>query len=260
MKKLALVTAVSAILASPTFAAAVAYTGTAKSGTAANQLASITVQASGATAVWYVATSSGTKTNKTTPAIQLTVGSNWTFDFSNLAAVTFTGDVQYGTYATQTTANAVLATLDGRYTVNNALQTVSGTGSFNAATNTFTYTKVAGAANSNGGSVGTNSGGNICNNGTTLLGQSVCGNATAATPSWEGLALNFVFSADKLSFSGALTATDKSGSGTTANTTTINWQISGSTPAPVVPVPAAAWLFGSGLLGLAGTARRRRSV
>ena len=27
-----------------------------------------------------------------------------------------------------------------------------------------------------------------------------------------------------------------------------------------VPVPAAAWLFGSGLLGLAGTARRRRSV
>jgi hypothetical protein len=30
--------------------------------------------------------------------------------------------------------------------------------------------------------------------------------------------------------------------------------------APTVPVPAAAWLFGSGLLGLAGTARRRRSA
>jgi hypothetical protein len=29
--------------------------------------------------------------------------------------------------------------------------------------------------------------------------------------------------------------------------------------APAVPVPAAAWLFGSGLLGLAGAARRRRS-
>lgn len=28
--------------------------------------------------------------------------------------------------------------------------------------------------------------------------------------------------------------------------------------APAVPVPAAAWLFGSGLLGLAGTARRRK--
>ncbi|MFT3931295.1 MAG: VPLPA-CTERM sorting domain-containing protein [Spongiibacteraceae bacterium] len=31
-------------------------------------------------------------------------------------------------------------------------------------------------------------------------------------------------------------------------------------PTPEVPVPAAAWLFGSGLLGLAGTARRRRSA
>jgi hypothetical protein len=30
--------------------------------------------------------------------------------------------------------------------------------------------------------------------------------------------------------------------------------------APAVPVPAAAWLFGSGLLGLAGTARRRRNT
>ncbi len=30
-----------------------------------------------------------------------------------------------------------------------------------------------------------------------------------------------------------------------------------TTPTPAVPVPAAAWLFGSGLLGLAGMARRR---
>ena len=30
--------------------------------------------------------------------------------------------------------------------------------------------------------------------------------------------------------------------------------------APAVPVPAAAWLFGSGLLGLAGTARKRKAV
>jgi hypothetical protein len=27
----------------------------------------------------------------------------------------------------------------------------------------------------------------------------------------------------------------------------------------VVPIPAAAWLFGSGLLGLVGVARRRRN-
>ena len=34
----------------------------------------------------------------------------------------------------------------------------------------------------------------------------------------------------------------------------------GAADAPAVPVPAAAWLFGSGLLGLAGTARRRRNA
>lgn len=46
------------------------------------------------------------------------------------------------------------------------------------------------------------------------------------------------------------------------------WQFAGNlhtksvttfTPS-AVPVPAAAWLFGSGLLGLAGTARRRRAA
>jgi hypothetical protein len=30
-------------------------------------------------------------------------------------------------------------------------------------------------------------------------------------------------------------------------------------PPPTVPVPAAVWLFGSGLLGLVGVARRRKS-
>ena len=31
-------------------------------------------------------------------------------------------------------------------------------------------------------------------------------------------------------------------------------------PTSEVPVPAAVWLFGSGLLGLAGVARRRKSA
>jgi hypothetical protein len=268
MKKLALAMAVSAVIASPTFAAAVAYNGTAKSGTSAAAGTStvgtvnngIQVAAGSTTKVWYVNTASGTGSNKTAPAIQLNVASNWAFDFSNLAAVTFTGDIVYGTYATQTSVTG-LATVDGRYTINNALQSFNsslGTTTWNAGTNTLTFTKAASGTNG-GASVGTNSGG-TCVNGATSALSTVCGNATAATPSWEGLTFSFVFSADKSTFAGALTGTDKSGSGLTANTTTINWQVSGAVPAPTVPVPAAAWLFGSGLLGLAGTARRRRSV
>ena len=41
-----------------------------------------------------------------------------------------------------------------------------------------------------------------------------------------------------------------------------SWQVStvqvNTAVTTVVPVPAAAWLFGSGLLALAGVARRRR--
>lgn len=39
---------------------------------------------------------------------------------------------------------------------------------------------------------------------------------------------------------------------------TARWTVEGT--ATVVPVPAAAWLLGSGLLGLAGVARRRSTV
>ena len=42
--------------------------------------------------------------------------------------------------------------------------------------------------------------------------------------------------------------------------TTNAYTLSNFVAAPAVPVPAAAWLFGSGLLGLAGTARRRRAA
>ena len=36
--------------------------------------------------------------------------------------------------------------------------------------------------------------------------------------------------------------------------------VSGNLTAPAVPVPAAAWLFGSGLLGLIGVARRKKTA
>lgn len=45
-------------------------------------------------------------------------------------------------------------------------------------------------------------------------------------------------------------------SGQTATQITFSWSSSSAT---VVPVPAAAWLFGSGLLGLVGIARRKNA-
>jgi hypothetical protein len=250
MKKLALVTAVSAILATPAFAVPWTYVGQAKSGTAANQMNSVSVVAGSATSVYYVANSNSTASNKTQPAVQLTVGSNWSFDWTNLAAVSFTGTVVYGNYKTQTNVTGV-ATLDGRQTFTNVVQTVSGVGSYNEATNTFTFTKALGAVNGGGASVQTQTSSSCLNGQTSIFGKA-CDSFSAASKDWEGLNLNFVFAEDRLSFAGALTATDTSGSGLTRNTTTINWQIQ------AVPVPAAAWLFGSGLLGLAGTARRRK--
>lgn len=253
MKKLALATAISTLATSAAFAAPTGYFGQAKSGTTANQMASIVVQATASTAVYYVANSAGTASNKTQPAIQMTVGSDWTFDFTNLAAVSFVGTVVYGDYKTQTNVTG-FPTIDGRQTLTNVVQTVSGTGAYNEATNTFTFTKAVGASNAGGASVQTQSA-QACSNGQTNGLGKVCTSFSAASKNWEGLKLNFVFSEDRKNFSGSLIASDTSGSGLTANTTTINWQI-----AAQVPVPAAAWLFGSGLLGLAGTARRRKAA
>jgi hypothetical protein len=88
-------------------------------------------------------------------------------------------------------------------------------------------------------------------NGTTHGLGKVCTSFNQASKAWEGLALNFLFSEDRQSFAGTLQGTDTSGALLSKNTTAINWQIQ------AVPVPTAAWLFGSGLIGLAGVSRRR---
>jgi hypothetical protein len=249
MKKLALTAAVSTILAStPAFAAS--YSGTATSGTAANPLASIVVQAGTGTSVYYVDPLSGTASNKTAPALQLVKVSDWTFDFTNLAAVSFTGNIQMGDYKTQTVVGPI-PPIDGRQTYTGVTTSVAGVGSYNEATNTFTFNYFNPVLNGGGASTHSETAAATCQNGGTSLLGKVCASFASATKAWEGLALNFVFSEDKSSFAGTLTATDTSGTNASRNTTTINWQIQ------AVPVPAAAWLFGSGLVGLAGAARRR---
>jgi hypothetical protein len=63
-----------------------------------------------------------------------------------------------------------------------------------------------------------------------MLGE-VCKSFATATPAMEGLTLKFEFTPDKSSFKGTLQGTDTSGSGMTANSTEINWQIAGTAQA-----------------------------
>jgi hypothetical protein len=99
-------------------------------------------------------------------------------------------------------------------------------------------------------------------NGTTFTAASGTGTYTscvdnAALITCDKIALAYGFPIPFAAASGS--ATTASGLfNTTASSNTSNQHTSYALTA--VPVPAAAWLFGSGLLGLAGTARRRRAV
>lgn len=80
------------------------------------------------------------------------------------------------------------------------------------------------------------------------------GFVSAAAAPWDSAELN-VHVADDFATILAITlvTTERSAQGNATTTYTI------AQATPEVPLPAAAWLFGSGLLGLAGTARRRRN-
>lgn len=79
---------------------------------------------------------------------------------------------------------------------------------------------------------------------------------------------NTCSAAPVLQTGGVASATGALGNGTVIHlsfgdslaSTDYSFTISNYQTAAAVPVPAAAWLFGSGVLGLAGAARRRRSA
>ena len=50
------------------------------------------------------------------------------------------------------------------------------------------------------------------------------------------------------------------GSGTTFDGNEAHWRVEGVMHTTAVPVPAAVWLFGSGLLGLVGVSRRKKAT
>lgn len=85
----------------------------------------------------------------------------------------------------------------------------------------------------------------------------LCNNFPLTVDSYDGLTLELVFSADLSSFTGTVNAqtwiTTPIIGGTTVSTSIYSF----AGVASPVPVPAAAWLFGSALIGLAGMKRRK---
>jgi len=113
------------------------------------------------------------------------------------------------------------------------------TGNYDAGTRTLTYTQAGLTYLSEPF---------VC----TAFGSVQC--ATPGVPSMgiESFNLALLFDADLAAFTGTGTRTFSYQNGSSVTTA---FSFSGT----AVPVPAAAWLFGSGLLGLAGAARKRRN-
>lgn len=203
-----------------------------------------------------VKVSSGS-TKVTNDPAPLPVSGQWTFDFSGGNTVDFTGVIEMNKLAQYNSITNVsvpiFGSMSGTITYEGAFHTIAGTGSWDADTRTLTYSLPSGGANSSIGSVYQETS-SSCSGSGSVLGNSVCGTWQNTTPEWEGFNLELTFSANMDSFTGVLKAIEQSGSGLTANTTTTTFELVGE-----VPVPAAAWLFGSGLVGLAGIARRRRN-
>jgi len=200
-----------------------------------------------------VSTGTTTVTNDPSP---LPVDGSWTFDFDGSDQVAFTGVINMNRLAPYDSVTAVdtpLGNMEGTISYEGASHSISGVASWDAATRTLTHELPSGGPNSSIGSSYTETA-SSCQGEGNVVGQTVCGTWGETTPEWEGFTLELTFSEDLAEFSGVLNAIEQSGSGLTANTTTTTFELSGAE----VPLPAAAWLFGSALLGLGGRARRAR--
>ena len=221
---------------------------------------SITVAASVSTSVYYVDDAlAGTASDPSrAPPLQQPVdlirSGNWII---NKATGYFSGSIAYGDFKTQTNVIG-MPTVDGRQTFTGVNQYVSNTGTWVTPTH-LTYSYMNTTVNGGGASTQTQTSA-TCDDGATNIVGKVCSVFAAASKDWEGLAIDFYFSSNYYYFSGTLTAIDTSGSGLTRNTATIVWSIDGVDPPlpSAVPIPAAAWLFGSSLIGLAGAMRHKR--
>jgi hypothetical protein len=220
----------------------------------------INVAAGATTKVYYVDNSLSANSSTTNPTppppnpYTMSVSGNWCIDNTSGA---FTGNIAYGSYKTQTNVTGT-PTIDGRQTFVGVNQAFSGSGTWGTngsgdPTLSFSYFNTT--VNGGGASTQTQTSASCLNGKTSILGK-VCTSFASASKDWEGLTFLFTFDSIKYAFTGTLTGTDTSGSGLSRNTTTIGWTIDGIDP-PAVPVPAAAWLFGSALIGLAGAARGR---
>lgn len=181
-----------------------------------------------------------------------------TWDVDQLTA-DISGNVYLGDYVSHTlVSGGFLGNMTGDNTFFDVNQDLTaGTGSWVGTT--FTYSIASGGANSGSASTHTyDAGSSFCSGSGNILGNTVCGTQAGTTGAWEGITITLNFSGDYSSFTGTIAAIEESGSGLTHNVTTINYDVAGVAEVSEVPVPAAAWLFGSALVGLAGVGRKRK--
>lgn len=217
----------SAVLAGQVHAASVVYN-------TEGQITNTNIDASGTNNIVYDPT-------------PLTFSGQWEIDFDTGE---FAGNMFFGDYSAETTSTVFLiGTLVSTTSFFGVGQNIGGVGDWDEGSLTFSFHIPTGAANSGIASDSYRSADPTCTGSSTS-----CNAALAANPDWSGLTVSLVFDDSSLSsFSGSVIGVSRSGSGLTANTTTITHSIVGAE----IPLPAAAWLFGTGLIGLAGVARRR---